>query len=113
MMDIVAFNHLISRRSLLKGAPLVAATAVALDCMTPGEATAQQTKLPQALAKYQNTPQDGAQCSTCVKFVAPASCQIIVDPISPQGWCHFYATSSGSSKNIGPYIPRPADALPC
>jgi hypothetical protein len=90
-MSIVAFNHLISRRSLLKGAPLVAATAVALDCMTSGEAAAQQTKLPQKLARYQDTPKDGAQCSNCTKFVAPASCQVVVDPITPQGWCQFYA----------------------
>ena len=85
------FKHLISRRSLLKGAPLVAATAVSLDCMTPGVATAQQTKLSQRLAKYQDTPKDGAQCSNCSKFVAPASCQVVADPITAQGWCQFYA----------------------
>ena len=43
MLDI--FKNLISRRSLLKGAPLVAATAVSLNCLTPGEVTAQQAKL--------------------------------------------------------------------
>jgi hypothetical protein len=91
MLDIAAFKNLISRRSLLKGAPLVAATAVSLDCMTPGEATAQQTKLSQALSKYQDTPKNGQQCSTCSRFVAPASCAIVVDPIVPQGWCQFYA----------------------
>ena len=91
MVDIVAFKNVISRRSLLKGAPLVAATAVSLDSLTPGQAMAQQAKLSQALSKYQDTPKNGQQCSTCVKFVAPASCQIIVDPISPQGWCRFYA----------------------
>jgi hypothetical protein len=91
MPDIAAFKNLISRRSLLKGAPLVAATAVSLDCLTPGEATAQQTKLSQALSKYQDTPKDGQQCSTCSRFVAPASCAIVVDPIAPQGWCQFYA----------------------
>ena len=91
MMDIVAFKNLISRRSLLKGAPMVAAAAVSLDSLTPGEATAQQTKLSQALSKYQDTPKNGQQCSTCSRFVAPASCAIVVDPIAPQGWCQFYA----------------------
>ena len=91
MLDIVAFKNVMSRRSLLKGAPLVATTAVSLDCLTPGEATAQQTKLSQALSKYQGTPKDGQQCSTCSHFVAPASCAIVVDPIAPEGWCQFYA----------------------
>ena len=89
MLDI--FKNLISRRSLLKGAPLVAATAVSLNCLTPGEATAQAAKLSHALSKYQDTPKNGQQCSTCSKFVAPASCSIVADPIIPEGWCQFYA----------------------
>jgi len=52
-------KNVISRRSLLKGAPLAAAAAVSLDGLTPGEATAQQTKLSQALSKYQDTPKNG------------------------------------------------------
>jgi hypothetical protein len=90
IVDILAFKHVISRRSLLKCAPLVAATAVSLDCLTPGGATAQQPKLSQALSKYQDTPKNGQQCSTCKHFVAPASCAIVVDPIVAQGWCQFY-----------------------
>ena len=85
------FKKMISRRSLLKGAPVAAATAVSLSCLTAGEAAAQQTKLSQALSKYQNTPKDGLQCSTCSRFVAPSSCTIVVDPIVPEGWCQFYA----------------------
>ncbi|HVZ28152.1 MAG TPA: hypothetical protein VG798_05800 [Rhizomicrobium sp.] len=84
-------KNVISRRSLLKGAPLVAATAVSLDCLAPGEAGAQQQKLSQALSKYQDTPKNGQQCSTCSRFVAPSSCAIVVDPIKPEGWCQFYA----------------------
>ena len=72
MPDIVAFKNMISRRSLLKGAPVVAATAVSLGCLTPGEATAQQSKLSQALSKYQDTPKNGQQCSTCSRF--PRAC---------------------------------------
>jgi hypothetical protein len=47
-------KNVISRRSPLKSTPLAAA-AVSLDGLTPGEATAQQTKLSQALSKYQDT----------------------------------------------------------
>jgi len=89
MLDI--FRNLISRRSLLKGAPLAADTAVSIGCLKPGEAKAQAAKLSQALSKYQGTPKDGQQCSTCSHFVAPASCAIVVDPIAPEGWCQFYA----------------------
>jgi hypothetical protein len=38
MLDIVAFKNVISRRSLLKSAPLVAAIAVSLDCLRRDEA---------------------------------------------------------------------------
>jgi hypothetical protein len=88
MLDI--FKMMISRRSLLKGAPLVAATTVSLGCLAPREAAA-QAKFSQALSKYQSTPKDGQQCSTCSHFVAPGSCAIVVDPIAPDGWCQFYA----------------------
>jgi hypothetical protein len=91
IMDILAFKKVISRRSLLKGAPLVVATAVSRGCLTPGEARAQQLKMSQALSKYQDTPKNGQQCSTCSHFVAPSSCAIVVDPIVAQGWCQFYA----------------------
>jgi len=91
MPDNDAFKTVISRRSLLKGAPLAVATVTALDCVTPGEAMAQQTKLPHIVSKYQDTPKDAEQCSNCSHFVAPASCAIVVDPIAPQGWCQFYA----------------------
>lgn len=86
-------KNVVSRRSLLRGAPLAAATAVSLDCLTPGEATAQQEKMSQALSKYQDTAKNGQQCSNCSHFVAPSSCAIVVDPIVPQGWCQFYATA--------------------
>ncbi len=95
MPNFFAFKNLISRRSLLKGAPLAAATAVSIGCLAPGKAAA-QTKMSQALSKYQSTPKDGAQCSTCSHFVAPSSCAIVVDPIAPEGWCQFYAKPSAS-----------------
>ena len=91
MPDNVSPKNAISRRSLLKGAPLVAAAAISVGCLKPGEAMAQQVKMSQTLSKYQDTPKNGQQCSTCSHFVAPSSCAIVVDPIAPQGWCQFYA----------------------
>ena len=94
MVDIVALKNELSRRSLLHSVPFVAATAVSLECIAPGAASAQQTKLSQMLSKYQDTPKNGQQCTTCSRFVAPSSCAIVVDPISPQGWCQFFVAKS-------------------
>jgi hypothetical protein len=69
---------------------LAAATAISLECLASGEAAAQQEKMSQTLSKYQDTPKNGQQCSTCSRFVAPSSCAIVVDPIKPEGWCQFY-----------------------
>jgi hypothetical protein len=95
MVDIAANKNGIARRSLLQGVPLVAATAFSLECITPKAASAQQAKLSQMLSKYQDTPKNGQQCSTCSRFVAPSSCAIVVDPISPEGWCQFYVAKTG------------------
>ena len=56
MVDVVALKNEFSRRSLLQSVPVVAATAFSLECITPGAASAQQTKLSQMLSKYQDTP---------------------------------------------------------
>ena len=44
-----------------------------------------QTKLTHEVAKYQETPKDDQKCSTRIQFVTPASCKLVVDPISPDG----------------------------
>ena len=49
-----------------------------------------QTKLSHDVAKYQDQPKNGQKCSTYLQFVPPGSCKIVVDPISPNGWCQFY-----------------------
>jgi hypothetical protein len=53
-----------------------------------------QTKLSHEQAKYQDTPKNGQKCSTCIQFVAPASCKIVADPIEPDGWCQFYGAKT-------------------
>ena len=49
-----------------------------------------QEKIAQAQVQYQLMPKDGAKCSTCVNFEAPASCKIVAGSISPNGWCIAY-----------------------
>lgn len=78
----------LTRRSLLKKAPILAG-AIASAAALPQSALA-QTKLSHAASKYQDQPKNGQKCSTCLQFVPPGSCKIVVDPISPNGWCQFY-----------------------
>ena len=89
MNDFTASKKWISRRSLLTSAPMIAGAVFSLEGV-PFRSAAAQTRLSHDVAKYQDTPKNGQQCSTCVNFVEPASCKIVADPISPQGWCQFY-----------------------
>ncbi len=82
-----------SRRTMLLNS---ASIAGGLILSAPMVRTASaQTKLTHEVAKYQETPKDGQKCSTCIQFVEPASCKLVVDPISPDGWCQFYGAKPG------------------
>lgn len=83
-----------SRRAILLSSVSIAAGGVILSAPAARTALA-QTKLTHEIAKYQDTPKDGLKCSTCIQFVAPASCKIVVDPINPEGWCQFYGAKTG------------------
>jgi hypothetical protein len=79
-----------SRRAiLLRGATIAGGLAAATSLARA------QTKLSHKEAKYQDTPKNGQKCSTCIQFAEPASCKIVVDPISPDGWCQFYGAKTG------------------
>ena len=90
MDDRTAPKEEISRRSLLKGVPMAAGILVSIGAIAVPEAMA-QTKASHFLAKYQDAPKSGQQCSTCVNFLPPNACKIVASPISPNGWCQFYA----------------------
>jgi hypothetical protein len=78
----------VCRRSVLKSVPLIAGAIIATDAAA-GNLFA-QTKLTHEAAKYQDTPKDGQQCSGCTQFVAPASCNVVEDPVSASGWCQLF-----------------------
>ena len=82
----------ISRRRLLSRAPL-AIGLVASGATITGPAFA-QTKVSHKLAKYQDTPNGGHQCSTCAQFLPPSACKLVDSPITPHGWCQFYTPKS-------------------
>lgn len=95
MRNRSAVTHVnLSRRALLKAVPALTGVVLGLSSeMTPDPAEA-QVKLSQQVSMYQDKPKNGQQCSTCVLFQPPHSCKIVVDPISPDGWCQFYAKKS-------------------
>jgi len=83
-----------SRRAILLNSASIAAGGFILSAPAVRTAFA-QTKVTHELAKYQDTPKNDQKCSTCIQFVAPASCKIVADPINPDGWCQFYGAKTG------------------
>jgi hypothetical protein len=73
----------LSRRSLLRGAALLAASVIPIR-------VAYAQKAPKADAKYQDSPKDGQKCDACVYFQAPNKCGVVEGDISPSGWCAMY-----------------------
>ena len=76
--------------TLIGSAALVGAS---LPLTGPERADA-QSKTPKKVAKYQDHPKSGQQCSKCRFFLAPKSCQLVAGDISPNGWCSFYAAKA-------------------
>jgi hypothetical protein len=83
-----------SRRAILLDTASIAAGGFILSAPAARVALA-QTKLTHEVAKYQDTPKNDQKCSTCIQFVEPASCKLVVDPISPDGWCQFWGAKQG------------------
>lgn len=80
----------LSRRTLLTALPAVAGAVFGVSSEMVSDRVDAQVKLSHKLSLYQDMPKNGQQCSTCVQFQPPMSCKIVVDPISPKGWCQFY-----------------------
>ncbi|MGH8143637.1 MAG: twin-arginine translocation signal domain-containing protein [Steroidobacteraceae bacterium] len=81
----------LSRRSFLKSVPGVVGAAAGLSVQFESATARAQVKLPQSVAKYQDMPKNGQECSTCVQFQPPDACKLVVSPIGLHGWCMFYA----------------------
>jgi hypothetical protein len=81
-----------SRRSALKvGIAVIAGTSVV--ALAP-RASAQSAQAAPASVAYQTKPNNGAQCSGCVQFVAPNACKIVSGVIAADGWCELYSPKS-------------------
>lgn len=80
----------LSRRGFFRGAVTVAGAAFAGTLIPVRVAQAQQKASKQAM-KYQDHPNHGQQCATCMQFEPPKSCKVVAGDISPKGWCIAYA----------------------
>lgn len=78
----------LSRRSMLRGAVLLAGGTLAAGVIPVRLAHAQ--KQSKAESKYQDSPKDGQKCADCVYFQAPSACGVVEGPISANGWCVLY-----------------------
>jgi hypothetical protein len=83
----------ISRRALVGGAALAIGAAATISAST--RAAAQQ-KVSQADAKYQDHPNGQQRCEICLNFRPPDACQFVESPISPKGWCQFFAAKENA-----------------
>ena len=83
----------ISRRALLGGAALAVGAAATI--RTSRRAAAQQ-KVSQADAKYQDQPKGQQRCEICLNFQPPNVCQFVESPISPKGWCQYFAAKENA-----------------
>ena len=79
-------NRKLSRRSVLKGAALLAGAALTAS-MTPGKEALAQQKASKTAMKYQDKPNADQQCGNCQQFVAPNSCKVVEGDVSPTGYC--------------------------
>jgi len=84
----------LSRRSVLKGAALLAGIAA---IPVVAEAAGSVSK---AAMKYQDHPKGEQECSNCLQFIpgksaaAMGECKVVAGEISPKGWCVAYVKKS-------------------
>ncbi|HEV8261200.1 MAG TPA: hypothetical protein VGQ19_10645 [Burkholderiales bacterium] len=82
---------LMSRRALLEGAAVLAATVT----VAPLAAQQNRKKTQQPSLRirtreevgYRDEPYLGRTCSRCVLYAGDGKCVILSEPVSPEGWC--------------------------
>ena len=79
----------VSRRRFLAGSAGIAAIGGGISGCAHGPKMPGMT--PKAEANYQDHPNGLAHCSICKHFASPNVCEVVAGPVSPDGWCRFYA----------------------
>jgi hypothetical protein len=80
-------RHPLSRRRLLAHAAVI----FGLAADAPARAMPEADKVTQADARYRSKPNGEQRCEICLQFLPPNRCRIVRGPISPRGWCQFFA----------------------
>ena len=57
---------------------------------------AAQQKVSHADAKYQDQPKGQQRCEIRLQFQPPNACRIVEGPISPKGWCQYFAAKENA-----------------
>jgi hypothetical protein len=83
-------NPKLSRRSVLRGAALLAGAALTAEIVPSKEALAQQ-KASQEAMQYHDKPNGDKRCSNCLSFIPSNSCTIVEGAVSPNGYCLAWA----------------------
>jgi hypothetical protein len=83
-------NRKLSRRSVLRGAALLASAALTASMVPSKEADAQQKASQQAM-QYQDKPNGEKRCGNCLSFIPSGSCAIVEGTVSPNGYCLAWA----------------------
>ena len=52
---------------------------------------AEEDKIKQSEAQYQRHPRGQQRCEICLQFEPPNKCKIVQGPITPNGYCQFFA----------------------
>jgi hypothetical protein len=81
----------LSRRQFFPSVLGVGAVFAAALALGKSEPALAQSKVKQAVARYQDTPKNGLKCADCRFFRPPKACQLVEGDISPNGWCAFFA----------------------
>ena len=84
------YNPKLSRRSVLKGAALLASAALTAEIVPSRQALAQQ-KASQEAMQYHDKPNGDKRCSNCLSFIPSSSCTIVEGTVSPNGCCLAWA----------------------
>jgi High potential iron-sulfur protein len=80
-----------SRRSILRNLAFTAGGTAVLGTILSGNRLAEaQTKVPQKVVGYQDTPHDGQRCDNCLQFEPPSSCKVVEGNVAAAGWCKVY-----------------------
>jgi hypothetical protein len=82
-----------SRRGFLKATARTAGAAAmagAVGSCATGPPPPRGTT-PKAEAQYRDKASGISHCGWCKHFYSPDICEVVAGPVSPQGWCRFYA----------------------